>query len=87
MSMKTTIEMKLQQAFAPSQLEVIDESHLHAGHAGYRATGESHFRVRMSAKALAGQLRIHQHRAVNDVLAEELKGSIHALALELKAEE
>lgn len=86
MSVKTTIEKKLQAAFSPSHLEVIDESHLHAGHAGHREGGESHFRVRMTAESLKGKLRVAQHRAVNDVLADEMDNPIHALALELKAE-
>jgi len=86
MSVKQTIEQKLQAAFKPSHLEVIDESHLHAGHAGHRESGESHFRVRMTSAALKGKLRLAQHRAVNEVLAHEINHPIHALALELKAE-
>lgn len=86
MSVKATIEKKLSEAFKPSHLEVIDESHLHQGHAGHREGGESHFRVRMTSPAFKGKLRIEQHRAVNAVLADEMNNPIHALALELKAE-
>lgn len=86
MSIKAIIEKKLRAAFEPSSLEVIDESHLHAGHAGHREEGESHFRVRMTTHAFKGKLRIAQHRAVNEVLADEMDNPIHALALELKSE-
>lgn len=86
MSVKERIERKLNAAFQPSHLEVIDESHLHAGHAGHREGGESHFRIRMTSKAFNGQMRLQQHRAVNEILAEEMNNPIHALALELKAE-
>lgn len=86
MSVKEKIEAKLSEAFAPSHLEVIDESHLHAGHAGHRSSGESHFRVRMTTTAFKGQIRVAQHRAVNAVLSDLMDNPIHALALELKAE-
>lgn len=91
MSMQTTIEARLRQAFAPERLEVINESHLHAGHhhtvSGHHAvfdgTGETHFRIRIVAEAFAGMSRIDRHRAVNDLLADELgKDKIHALAIE-----
>lgn len=77
------ISAKLNAAFAPITLEVLDESSLHHGHAGARAEGESHFRVRIVAEAFRGKSRIEQHRMVTDVLAEELKARIHALAIEL----
>ncbi|MEM8797598.1 MAG: BolA family protein [Pseudomonadota bacterium] len=85
MSVSETIENKLRAAFNPSALEIIDESHLHAGHAGHREGGESHFRIRMTSDHFDGMIRIQQHRAVNEVLAEELNGPVHALALELNA--
>ncbi len=74
---------KLQAALAPSLLEVIDESHHHAGHSGSRPDGESHFRVRIAADALANLSRVNQHRKVNDVLADDLKTRVHALAIEI----
>jgi BolA family transcriptional regulator, general stress-responsive regulator len=76
---------KLSEAFAPEALEVIDESHLHAGHSGARPEGETHFRVRIVSKAFAGQTRVAQQRLVNAVVAEELKTRVHALALETRA--
>ena len=77
------IETKLQAALHPSVLEVIDESDQHHGHAGAHPSGESHFRVRLSAAVLVGKSRIAQHRLVNDALAHELKTRVHALAIEV----
>ncbi|NMD08916.1 MAG: BolA family transcriptional regulator [Phyllobacteriaceae bacterium] len=74
---------KLEAAFSPSLLQVIDESHHHAGHSGSRPDGESHFRIRISAAAFDGLNRVNQHRKVNEVLAEELKSRVHALAIEV----
>lgn len=81
MSVKSGIEEKLQQAFQPESLQVLDESHLHAGHAGHRPEGETHFRVYLVAEAFAGKGRIARHRLVNSVLAAELAGPVHALAV------
>jgi BolA protein len=75
---------KLQAAFAPASLEVIDESEQHRGHGGWREGGETHFRVRMAAAAFDGLSRLDRQRAVNRVLAEDLAGGVHALALELR---
>ena len=74
---------KLQAALAPSLLAVIDESHHHAGHSGSRPDGESHFRIRITSAALNGLSRVNQHRKVNEVLAEELRNRVHALAIEV----
>jgi len=80
-SVKSLIEQKLQAAFAPESLAVVDESHLHAGHAGARPEGETHFRVTLVSPAFAGKGRIERHRMVNAVLSEELAGPVHALAV------
>ena len=81
MSVADTIRRKLTDALAPDELEVIDESHLHAGHAGARPEGETHFRVRIAAAAFAGQSRLERQRKVYQILASELAGVVHALAL------
>ena len=73
----------LQAAFAPYELEVIDESHLHAGHAGAPDGGQSHFQVRMRADAFKGLGRVAQQRKVYAALKEEMAGPIHALALDV----
>jgi len=81
MSVAKIVEKKLHTAFCPTALEVIDESHLHAGHAGAKPEGETHFRVKITSEAFAGLSRIQCHRLVNEALAEELNGPIHALAI------
>ena len=68
-------------AFAPLALEVVNDSRRHAGHAGSPGTGESHFTIKVVSDAFAGKSRLERHRMVNDALAEELKGCIHALAV------
>ena len=80
-----SLEAKLQAAFAPITLEVIDESSQHQGHAGARPDGESHFRVRIVAVAFKGKSRVEQHRMINQVLALELKERVHALVIEAAA--
>jgi BolA family transcriptional regulator, general stress-responsive regulator len=77
------MESKLNDAFSPSFLELIDESHQHHGHSGAHPSGESHFRVRISAAAFQGKTRVAQHRMINATLAEELKARVHALAIEI----
>ena len=77
------ITRTLIEAFHPARLNVVDESHLHKGHAGHRPEGETHFRVRIAAKALAPMSRLERHRAVHRALGPELIGEIHALALDL----
>lgn len=85
MTMQTQIRSKLEQAFAPDSLEVIDESEQHRGHGGWREGGETHFRVRMVAAAFQDQSRVNRQRAVNACLADELATTVHALAMELRA--
>lgn len=80
-SMNEKIHQKLQQAFTPKHLEVIDQSHLHKGHAGSRPGGQSHFAVVIKASAFNDLNLLARHRAINEVLAEELNGAIHALSI------
>ena len=74
------IEAALREALAPQQLEVINESHLHAGHAG--AAEGSHWRVRIVADCMAGANRVARHRLVYDALRLVIPQGIHALAIE-----
>jgi len=83
MTRQEEIRAALEAAFAPRTLEVINESHQHAGHAGHDGSGESHYRVRIAADAFKGLSRIERHRAVHAALGKELVGAIHALALEI----
>lgn len=76
------ITKKLKAAFAPQALSLIDESNQHHGHAGAHPSGESHFRVKITAEAFRGKSRVDCHRLVNAALAEELKNRVHALAIE-----
>lgn len=85
MAVVDEIRQKLEQAFQPDLLEVVDESEMHRGHAGYQEGGQSHFRVRMRSAGFAGQSRIARHRAVHAAMGPDLIGRIHALALELDA--
>ena len=77
------IRRRLEDAFAPRRLEVIDESEAHRGHAGYRDGGESHFRVKIAATALGPLDRIARHRAVHAAIGAELLSEIHALSIEV----
>jgi BolA protein len=85
MPMSDTIHDKLTTAFAPQSLRVVDESHLHAGHAGHRPDGESHFRVHIVSEAFRGKSRVDRHHMINQALAAELAGSVHALAIHATA--
>lgn len=77
MPIQTTLETRLQDAFSPIHLEVVNESHMHNVPEG----AESHFRVVLVSEQFAGKPLIQRHRAVNSALEAELKGQIHALAL------
>ncbi len=81
MSVEETIREKLTAAFSPEALEVVNESHHHAGHASSPGTGESHFAVRVVSPAFKGKSRLERHRMVNTVLADELAGKVHARAV------
>lgn len=79
------ITEKLTKAFAPESLSVVDESHLHAGHAGARPGGETHYRVYIVSDAFQGKSRIDRHRMINATLAGELAAGVHALAIHASA--
>lgn len=83
MSVRDTIAEKLLVKFTPTHLEVVDESENHRGHGGYREGGETHFRVRIASPEFTGMSRLAQHRAVMEALDAELKGGVHALAVEV----
>ena len=84
-SISERITQKLTAAFAPQELKVIDESHQHQGHGGWREGGETHFRVNIVSDAFAGKSRLDRHRMVNAALAEELAERVHALAIAARA--
>jgi BolA protein len=83
MSKTDEIREKLQAAFSPRELDVVDDSESHRGHGGYQEGGESHYNVRIRSGLFKGQSRIARHRAGHAALGPDLIGRIHALALDL----
>lgn len=83
MGLEQEIRDRLTAAFAPDRLEVINDSHRHAGHSGDDGSGESHWQVRISAPQLAEMSRLARHRAVHAALGPEIMGRLHALALDV----
>ncbi|MEM9582729.1 MAG: BolA family protein [Pseudomonadota bacterium] len=83
MGIVSQIEQNLADAFSPRELEVVDDSEAHRGHAGFQEGGESHFNVRIAAEAFAGMSRLQRHRAVHAAIGPEIIGRIHALALDI----
>ena len=75
------ITRKLERALAPERLTVTDESHLHVGHVGARAGGETHFRVEIICSGFDGQSRLERQRLVYQILSQELDGPVHALSV------
>ena len=83
MTVRQEIEDKLRAAFAVREIEVVDDSASHAGHAGAPAAGQSHFNVMLRSAEFEGKNRVARHRAVHAALGPDLIGRIHALALDL----
>ena len=81
MSVASTITEKLTAALRPTRLQVVDESHQHAGHVGSRPGGETHFAVVIVSDAFVGKSRVERQRLVYGVLADELAGPVHALSV------
>ncbi|HEY1244073.1 MAG TPA: BolA family protein [Hyphomicrobiaceae bacterium] len=81
MSVQATIRQRLEQALRPTRLDIVDESHLHAGHSSEARAGESHFRVLVVSPEFAGKSRLARHRLVNELLADQLATKVHALAI------
>jgi BolA protein len=84
MPVSDEISARLTAAFAPTELDVVNESHNHAGHSGDDGTGESHFRIRIRAAAFAPMGRVDRHRAVHQALGD-LNTRVHAIALDIGA--
>lgn len=79
------MEKKLRDAFIPSELQLNDQSHLHAGHGGAHPDGESHFSLEIISASFEGKSRVERQRMIYDVLAAELGGRVHALAIRAQA--
>ncbi len=88
-SVKAAMTAKIEEALNPASLEVIDESAQHAGHmlhpGGVEPRGETHFRIKVVSDAFAGKSRLQRHRIINALVEAELKGGVHALAIEARA--
>lgn len=80
-TLRDWMEARLREQLAPVRLDVIDESHLHAGHSGARPGGETHYRLDIVASAFAGKSRVERHRLVNALMEEAFTRGLHALAL------
>lgn len=84
MGLDNEIKQALEAAFAPTQLEVINESHMHAGHSGDDGSGESHWRVVIATPKFDDMSRLARHRAVHSALGADVIGRLHALAIDIK---
>jgi len=84
MPVSDEISARLTAAFAPTELDVVNESHKHAGHSGDDGTGESHFHIRIRAAAFAPMGRVDRHRAVHQALGD-INTRVHAIALDIGA--
>ncbi|TGX55105.1 BolA family transcriptional regulator [Sphingomonas gei] len=84
-SLADLIATRLTAALAPTQLDVINDSHHHSGHLGDDGTGESHWTVAIESEAFVGLSRVNRQRLVNNALADLLAGRIHALAIRARA--
>ncbi len=85
MRMQDRIQTKLAAALAPAEIAIQDDSSRHAGHAGAREGGETHFTVEIVSPAFAGKSRVQRHRLVYAALASEFADGVHALALVTRA--
>ena len=77
-----SIREKLTEALQPLELEIRDDSALHAGHAGASAAGHSHYRIRVVSERFHGLSRVQRHRLIYEILDQHLKSHIHALQIE-----
>lgn len=84
-SLKDWMTDTLTGRFSPSSLTVIDESHRHEGHGGWREGGETHYRIEIVSAAFEGTGRVDRHRMINEALADAFKSSLHALSIQAKA--
>jgi len=81
MTRKDRIAAALTEALRPIRLDIVDESDRHAGHAGARPGGETHYRLNIVSPAFVGKSRVERHRMVNALLAAEFASGLHALAI------
>jgi BolA protein len=85
MTLSDWIARTLEERLQPTRLSVLDESHQHVGHGGWREGGETHFRVDIVSDAFSGKSRVERHRLVNEALKGAFDRGLHALAIQAKA--
>jgi len=83
MSIKERVEEKLTENFSPEELQVIDESHKHEGHAGSRPEGETHFKIIIKSHHFDDLARVKAHKLIFDALKQEMDERIHALSIKI----
>ncbi|HEY8352408.1 MAG TPA: BolA family protein [Sphingomonadales bacterium] len=81
MTVAERMKDKIEQAFQPVKLDIVNESHKHKGHGGYHPSGESHFHITIVSDFFKGKSRVERQRAVYALLDAELKETVHALSL------
>ena len=86
-ALKDWIDARLRERLRPISLSVVDESHQHVGHAGWREGGATHFSIDIVSTAFAGKSRVERHRIVNEALSEAFQRGLHALAIRARAPE
>jgi BolA protein len=79
------MKAKLEAGLAPERLEIDDQSHLHAGHSGWREGGETHFRIKVASAQFVGKSRLERHRIIYALLKDEIAAGVHALAIDAAA--
>jgi BolA protein len=87
MTLSDWIARTLEERLQPTRLAVLDESHQHVGHGGWREGGETHFRIDIVSEAFSGKTRVERHRLVNEALKGAFDRGLHALAIQAKAPE
>lgn len=86
MGFSDNIHQKITQALSPVSLEIINESHLHAGHQeSFDGSGETHLRIKVVAEIFSGMSRVDRHRRINALVQEEIEQGLHAIAIEAKS--
>ena len=86
-ALKDWIDARLRERLRPISLSVVDESHQHVGHAGWREGGETHFSIDIVSTAFTGKSRVERHRIVNEAVGEAFQRGLHALAIRARAPE
>lgn len=86
MSFSHSIQKKIEEHLNPISVEIINESHLHAGHQeSFDGTGETHLRIKVVSQVFEGMTRVNRHRQINELVAEEISKGLHAIAIDAKA--